>query len=89
MGIKKEDTVGFKEPFGNESEVFYVEELTFENRVDRVSLYGSLDITLDKAGLASVHQLQAVLSSLIGKMESVELPDHVGVIAPVKMDSPL
>ena len=38
------------DPFANESEALQVDELTIENRTDRVSIYGSIDITRDRRG---------------------------------------
>ena len=49
----KEDSMDY---FQNESEVMIIKgenhDLNIENRLDRVSLYGSVDITHDQAGLA-------------------------------------
>jgi hypothetical protein len=49
----KEDSMDY---FQNESEVMIIKgenhDLNIENRLDRVSLYGSVDITHDAAGLA-------------------------------------
>lgn len=92
MGKKQNEPLNqqvFNEPFGNEEEVIYIDELTFENRTDRVSMYGSMNITLDKAGLDSITRLQDMLARLAEKMRSVDLPDHVDFIAPVKGESPL
>jgi len=33
------------DPFANEEEVITIQELTLENRLDRVSINGSVDIT--------------------------------------------
>jgi hypothetical protein len=37
-------------PYANEEDSLQIGDLTLENRVDRISLYGSLDLTLDKDG---------------------------------------
>jgi len=37
-------------PFKNESESLQIGDLTVENRIDRISIFGSIDITRDKEG---------------------------------------
>ena len=52
--------------------------LTVENRTDRVSVYGSLDLTRDKQGLAHARDLQAVLDRVVRALEADgNLPDKV------------
>src|SRR3982074_444499 len=46
-------------PFKNEEESLIIDDLTIENRLDRVSLYGSVQLTRDKTGLQQARQLQA------------------------------
>jgi len=53
--------------------------LTIENRLDRVSLYGSLDITRDKEGLANARELMVIFGMVIRKLEGEDLPDQVTV----------
>ncbi len=62
-------------PFANESDVLQLGGMTIENRVDRVSLHGDIDLTQDKAGLALAKELQALLASVIKQLESTPLPD--------------
>lgn len=66
-------------PFQNESETLQIGQLTIENRLDRVSFYGSLDITRDKEGLANARQLMGILGLVVAKLESEDLPDQVTV----------
>ncbi len=40
------------DPFANESESLRLDDLTIENRTDKVSLYGSIEITRDKRGFS-------------------------------------
>jgi hypothetical protein len=75
-------------PFANESESLQIGELTVENRTDRVSIYGSLDLTLDKAGLDFARQLKAVVDRTVAEMEKSDLPDRITVIAPDTVDNP-
>lgn len=39
-------------PYANEADVLRIGELEIENRVDRVTLTGDVELTRDKAGLA-------------------------------------
>ncbi len=39
------------DPFNNEEDVIHVGELDIENRLDRISIHGSVDITKDQQGL--------------------------------------
>lgn len=67
------------DPFENESETLQIGDLTIENRLDRVSFYGSLDITKDKVGLANARKLMGILGMVVIKLESEDLPDQVAI----------
>lgn len=71
-------------PFKNESDCIQIGELIIENRVDRVSIYGSIDITLDNEGLMIAKELKAIIDSTLAEMEKVDLPDKIAV-APVEI----
>jgi hypothetical protein len=62
-------------PYANESDVLQLGGMTIENRIDRVSLHGDMDLTRDKAGLAQAKELHALLASVIRQLESGPLPD--------------
>ena len=64
-------------PFANESDVLQVGNLTIENRSDRITLNGDVDLTLDKAGLAKAKQLHQLLGDVVANMEAAELPDSL------------
>ena len=66
-------------PFKNEQDVFAAGDLTLENRVDRISIIGSTDLTKDKHGLELAKQLHAILGSVISALEAEgpALPDVV------------
>ena len=38
-------------PYQNEAQSLGIDELTVENRLDRISVYGSIELTRDQAGL--------------------------------------
>ncbi len=65
------------EPFKNESESLQIGDLTIENRLDRLSVYGSLDITRDKEGLKAAKDLKTVIDLAVAELEKVELPDRI------------
>lgn len=75
-------------PFKNEADCIEIGELTIENRVDRVSIFGSIDITLDKEGLAVAKELKAIIDSTLAEMEKADLPAKIA-IAPIEIvDNP-
>jgi len=71
-------------PFQNESDCIQINELNIENRIDRVSIFGSIDITLDKEGLAVALELKSIIDSTLAVMEKTDLPDKTAV-APVEI----
>ena len=71
-------------PFKNESEFLQIGSLTVENRVDRVSIFGSVDITRDKEGLAVARELKSIVDLTLAELEGADLPDKVE-LKPVKI----
>ncbi len=75
-------------PYANESDVLHFGQLMVENRVDRITISGDIDLTADQAGLASARQLQQLLAAIIATLEGQELPAKLPP-APVKtVDNP-
>jgi hypothetical protein len=67
-------------PFRNEEDSFSIDELTIENRLDRVSVYGSVQLTRDQAGLRSATQIRSVIDAVIRALdEDKSLPEHVRI----------
>ena len=64
-------------PFKNESECLQIGGLTIENRLDRIAIFGSLDITRDKEGLEAAKTLKAILDLTLDELESADLPDKI------------
>jgi hypothetical protein len=77
-----------KNPFQNEEETFKIDQLTVENRLDRVQIYGSVDITRDKIGLGRVKELQVLINSVVAALSSEDLPDTVTVEEPTIIKNP-
>ncbi|HYH38161.1 MAG TPA: hypothetical protein VD860_08070 [Azospirillum sp.] len=65
-------------PFANESDSVGIAGLTVENRTDRVSLYGNLDLTRDKEGLKNARALRDLLDRVVTALEADKaLPDRI------------
>ena len=60
---------------GNESSAIY--DLTLENQLDCVSLYGNLQITKDQAGLKTAKALQQFINDVVIALEKEELPAQI------------
>ncbi|MFJ2987794.1 hypothetical protein ACIPF8_07995 [Collimonas sp. NPDC087041] len=75
-------------PFADESATFAIGKLNVENRLDRVSLFGDLDLTLDARGLEQAKALQALVNQVIGEMEARTLPDVLPTAPVVKVSNP-
>lgn len=75
-------------PFQNESDCIQIGELTIENRVDRISIYGSIDLTLDKEGLKMARVLKTVLDLTLAEMEKTELPERIEIGKPETIKNP-
>jgi hypothetical protein len=65
-------------PFQNEAEVILLGELSIENRTDRITIHGNLDITRDRAGLADAKALKAYVDLIVRAMEGeADLPEKI------------
>jgi len=76
-------------PYENEADVVQVSDLNVENRLDRVSVFGSVDLTRDKAGLRLATALKAVLDAVIVELQKEEsansLPETIPEPKTVKL----
>jgi hypothetical protein len=76
-------------PYQNEEESLAIDDLTVENRVDRVSVYGSIQLTKDKAGLQQAKALKEVIDAVVSALEAEKsLPDHISVKPTEKVKNP-
>ena len=72
-------------PYADGSASLAIGGLTIENGTDRVAVYGSLELTRDRPGLASARALKAVLDAAVLVLEGVaDLPEAVAAPAPTK-----
>ncbi len=74
MNAKKKSDPKTFVPFASEADVLHIGDLMVENRLDRITLSGDVDLTLDAAGLALARRLHALLGHIVGKMEGQDLP---------------
>jgi hypothetical protein len=65
------------DPFANESEALQLDDLTIENRTDRVSIYGSIDITRDKRGLELAQTVKCLFDSIVERLSREDLPESI------------
>ncbi|MBP0495221.1 hypothetical protein [Roseomonas indoligenes] len=66
-------------PYADEAATLRIGELTAENRLDRVSLHGSLDLTRDRAGLDRARRLKGLVDAALAVLEAEadRLPEAV------------
>ena len=77
-------------PFADDAASILIGKLTVENGTDRVALYGTLDLTRDKQGLAHARALKALLDQAVQVLEADKaLPDAMPPpMAPKRVDNP-
>jgi len=66
-------------PFENEEEVITIQELSIENRLDRVSINGSVDITKDKQGLEYAFALKRQIDTIVEYLKKQDLSDKISI----------
>lgn len=76
--------------FNNESEVSEIGNLSIENRLDRISVYGDLDITPDNEGLLKARALHEMFRGIMMMLEyKMNTPVVTPVVAEVsEVDNP-
>lgn len=76
-------------PFENESDSLAIDELTIENRVDQLEIYGSLAITRDKVGLERALQLKQIVDAAVKALQDdAALPDKIAFKPTDSVDNP-
>ena len=61
-------------PYANEADVLEVGNLMLENRVDRITVSGDVDLTADRQGLKDARILHEMLGLIVAALEARELP---------------
>ncbi len=62
-------------PYANEADVLQIGGLTIENRLDRITIAGDIDLTLDQQGLAQARELNELLGAVVARLaEQKDLP---------------
>ena len=64
-------------PYENEADVVEVGNLMLENRLDRITISGDVDLTADKDGLARARRLHDLLGRIVAGLEAKDLPDRL------------
>jgi hypothetical protein len=83
------DAMSTFKPYQNEADSIAIDDLTIENRLDKISVYGSIDLTKDKAGLQQAKQLKDLIDATIAALEAEKnLPDHIAIKPSEKVDNP-
>ena len=76
-------------PYQNEFEAASVDGLTIENRTTHISIYGDIQLTRDKAGLADARQLRDLLNDIVRALESdPALPEKIVSAETVTVKNP-
>lgn len=75
-------------PFADEAASIDVAGITFENHIDRISLYGQTVITRDQQGLAQAMAMQAQLNAIISSLKAMDLPVQIENKPVVMVDNP-
>ncbi|EIM31106.1 hypothetical protein [Microvirga lotononidis] len=78
------------QPFADDSASLNIGDFTVENGTDKVALYGSVDVTRDKAGLEKAKALKSVVDAIVKTLgQDKELPDESGPAeAPQQVKNP-
>lgn len=75
-------------PYKNESDVLNIGGLQIENRLDRVTLSGDVDLTADQAGLADARALHQLLGAVVAALEGQDLPPTLPPAASATVANP-
>lgn len=75
--------------YENETDSFNIGDMTLENRLDRISIYGSLDITKDKEGLEKALKFKRIIDASIDALKKDKnLPEQIELTSIDNVDNP-
>jgi hypothetical protein len=75
-------------PYENEADVLDIGGLQIENRLDRITISGDVDLTADQAGLARARALQRLLGDVVAALEARPLPASLPPAASERVANP-
>ena len=76
-------------PFENETQSIQIDELTIENRLDRIELYGALVITRDQIGLQRALEIQTLINATVQSLQAqTDLPQALVIKPSETIDNP-
>ncbi|TCM70995.1 hypothetical protein EC844_101271 [Acinetobacter calcoaceticus] len=76
-------------PFENDTASHGIHDLTLENQLDCINLYGNLQITKDQQGLQAAKVLQAFLNDVVSTLENQkDLPEKISIQNPQEIENP-
>ena len=77
------------QPFDNETQSISLGDLTIENRLDQLEIYGSLSITRDQAGLALALELKQLMDDTVAHLQQAQdLPTQISTKPTDQLDNP-
>ena len=87
--MNKEKTMPALQPFENETQSIQIDELTIENRLDRIELYGALVITRDQMGLQRALEIQTLINATVQSLQAqTDLPQSLVIKPSETIDNP-
>jgi hypothetical protein len=87
--MNKEKTMPVLQPFENETQSIQIDELTIENRLDRIELYGALVITRDQMGLQRALEIQTLINATVQSLQAqTDLPQALVIKPSETIDNP-
>ncbi|WP_296949480.1 hypothetical protein [uncultured Massilia sp.] len=75
-------------PYENEADVVQVGDLMLENRLDRITVSGDVDLTADRRGLEAARLLHALLGQVVASLEAKDLPERLPPPQVTTVDNP-
>lgn len=77
-------------PFADDRSSDQIGDLTLENQLDRVVIYGNTELTRDQVGLAQAKQLKQLMEAIIETLEATDaLPKALPKASPAEtVDNP-
>lgn len=75
-------------PFADEAASQDIAGLTFENHLDRISIYGQTMIMKDQQGLAHILAIQSQLNEIVLALKDSDLPTQIENKTVVMVDNP-